>query len=92
MQRELLACDAEESLETGRKEKTLSGSFVDTASLNSKPNKHLGVCLQILMLYARLNTQTLRRGIYTGWGRGLESQVLMLCAPGLWLEAVFLLN
>lgn len=34
MQRELLACDAEEPLETGRKEKTLSGSFVDTASLN----------------------------------------------------------
>lgn len=31
-------------------------------------------------------------GIYTGWGQGLESQVLMLCAPGLWLEAVFLLN
>lgn len=34
MQRELLACDAEEPLETGRKEKNLSGSFVDTASLN----------------------------------------------------------
>lgn len=79
MQRELLACDADEPLETGRKEKTLSGSFVDTASLNSKPNKHLGVCLQILMLYARLNTQTLRKGESTQAGDKVSNHKSLCC-------------
>lgn len=39
MQRELLACDAEEPSETWRKKKTLSGSFVVTASVKLKANK-----------------------------------------------------
>lgn len=36
MQGELLACDAEEPSETWRKKKTLSGSFVVTASFKLK--------------------------------------------------------
>lgn len=71
--------------------KTLSGSFVVTASFKLKQNK-LPVCLQILMLYALLHPKHREWGKSPLPGTSSWSTSPLNSTQDLWIEAVFLCN